>query len=393
MTTHLDLCSGIGGFALAARWLGMQTIGFCEIDPFCQRVLAKNFPGVPIHDDLTTLRSNDVREWITSAEQGIRHDGGIAPDAATVQRTPFEWSEPDGIADERGTVGLITGGYPCQPFSLAGKRLGAEDDRHLWPYIAALVAELRPRYCLFENVAGHITLGLDRVLADLEAIGYTCRPVVVPACALNAPHRRDRVWLMAHADDQRVNRAGPRSAGRDESADEGFTLAHAAGGRRDGRSHIEGQGSPERGRIGINGQNNDPDTTDGGVRRGSAQGQSGFAALRGEAVLNSNHGDRNPSGSASHQAGTADLSVGGDDPAFGLTSDEVVAGLGQSHDGISRRLDVGLARAWNADWEAGVPRVSDGCTDRVNKLKALGNAIVPQVAYTLMAAMLERKDT
>ena len=360
MTTHLDLCSGIGGFALAARWLGMQTVGFCEIDPFCQRVLAKNFPGVPIHDDLTTLRSNDVREWITSAEQGIRHDGGIAPDAATVQRTPFEWSEPDGIADERGTVGLITGGYPCQPFSLAGKRLGAEDDRHLWPYIAALVAELRPRYCLFENVAGHITLGLDRVLADLEAIGYTCRPVVVPACALNAPHRRDRVWLMAHADDQRVNRAGPRSAGRDESADEGFTLAHA-------------------------------ETR--GVRRGSAPGQSGFAALRGEAVLNSNHGDRNPSGSASHQAGTADLSVGGDDPAFGLTSDEVVAGLGQSHDGISRRLDVGLARAWNADWEAGVPRVSDGCTDRVNKLKALGNAIVPQVAYTLMAAMLERKDT
>lgn len=361
METHLDLCSGIGGFALAAQWLGMQTIGFCEIDPFCQRVLAKNFPGVPIHDDLTTLRSNDVREWVSRTEQGIRNDGRITSDAAAVQRTPLKRVEPDRIADERGTVGIITGGYPCQPFSLAGKRLGAEDDRHLWPYIAALVADLRPRHCLFENVAGHITLGLDRVLADLEALGYTCWPVVVPACALNAPHRRDRVWLMAHADDQRINRTGPCSARRHESADESKSLADSAGRGRDGRSHIEGQESTERGRISVNGQQDDPH-----ANSTRPQGRSERLGRSRERVARKM----------------------GAEPFSGSRQTE--SGLGVQNDGIPGWVDGRVARAWYGDWEHGVPRVTSGCTDRVNKLKALGNAIVPQVAYVLMGAMLQQ---
>jgi len=155
----LDLFSGIGGFSLGLeRTGGFETVAFCEIDPFCRRVLAKHWPGVPIHDDVREL-----------------------------------------TADAIGPVDIIVGGYPCQPFSTAGKRRGAEDDRHLWPEVHRLVAAIRPAWCLFENVAGHISMGLDEVLSDLEGEGYTCWPLVIPACGVDAPHRRDRVWIIAHA--------------------------------------------------------------------------------------------------------------------------------------------------------------------------------------------------
>ncbi len=153
---HLDLFSGIGGFALAARWVGWETVGFCEIDPYCQKVLRKHWPDVPIYEDIREL------------------------DGRTM-----------------GHVDIITGGYPCQPFSSAGNQRGEADDRHLWPEFARLIREIRPRWAIGENVAGHINLGLDGVLADLEGIGYTTEQFVIPACAVNAPHRRDRIWILA----------------------------------------------------------------------------------------------------------------------------------------------------------------------------------------------------
>ena len=156
MKTHLDLFSGIGGFALAAGWAGYRTVGFCEIEDYPRRILSKRFSGVPIHGDIRELNGSDF--------QGVT---------------------------------LITGGYPCQPFSQAGKRQGAADDRHIWPEMLRVVKQARPAWVLAENVAGHITLGLDEVLADLEGEGYAARAVVVPACAVSAPHRRDRVWIVA----------------------------------------------------------------------------------------------------------------------------------------------------------------------------------------------------
>ena len=156
--THLDLFSGIGGFALAARWAGLETLQFVEIDSFAQKVLKKNFPGVPIHDDIKTFDATQLCQ-------------------------PF----------------LLTGGYPCQPFSQAGKRRGKEDDRHLWPEMLRVIRECRPTWILAENVAGHISMGLDTVLADLESEDYSTRTFVIPACAKDAPHRRDRVWIVANA--------------------------------------------------------------------------------------------------------------------------------------------------------------------------------------------------
>ncbi len=153
----LDLFSGIGGFSLAAHWTGqIETVAFCEIEPYCQKLLQKHWPDVPIFEDVRTLKGEDV-----------------------------------------GPVDIICGGYPCQPFSLAGKRAGADDDRHLWPEVHRLLQELRPRRFLGENVVGHVTMGLDQVLSDLESIGYSCQTLVVPACAKDAPHRRDRTWIVA----------------------------------------------------------------------------------------------------------------------------------------------------------------------------------------------------
>lgn len=156
MLKTLDLFSGIGGFSLGLeRTGGFETVAFCEIDPFCREVLKKHWPEVEVYEDVRKL-------------------------------------------DYTGSVDVICGGFPCQPFSVAGKQKGAEDDRHLWPAMFSLIQKHRPRWVIGENVAGFINMALDDVLAELESEDYECRVFVIPACAINAPHRRDRVWIVGH---------------------------------------------------------------------------------------------------------------------------------------------------------------------------------------------------
>jgi DNA (cytosine-5)-methyltransferase 1 len=166
----LDLFSGIGGFSLGLEKAGMQTIAFCEKDTFCQEVLKKGWPHVPIHSDITEL------------------DG----------------------SDYNGAVELVCGGFPCQPFSVAGKRLGAEDDRSLWPEMLRIIREVAPRWVIGENVSGIISMELDKVLSDLEGEGYAVWTFIIPACAVDAHHRRDRVWFVAHSDSKRGRSGNPK---------------------------------------------------------------------------------------------------------------------------------------------------------------------------------------
>ena len=161
---HLDLFSGIGGFGLAARWAGLKTTAFCEIDSYCQKVLNKHWPDVPIYDDIRELGKERL--------------------------------ENDGISTD---VDFLTGGFPCQPFSAAGKRRGQDDNRHLWPEMLRLISEIRPNWVIGENVSGFVSLALDDCISDLEGQGYETETFVLPACAVNAPHRRDRVWIMANS--------------------------------------------------------------------------------------------------------------------------------------------------------------------------------------------------
>ena len=163
---HLDLFSGVGGFALSARWVwgsGHEVAAFCEKDEYCQKVLKRHWPEAPIISDIRELDGRDY-----------------------------------------AGIDVCTGGFPCQPFSAAGQRRGTEDDRHLWPEMHRVIREVRPRWVLAENVYGltHWSDGLvlEQVLSDLEAEGYeTLPPLVLPAAGANAPHRRYRVWIVAHA--------------------------------------------------------------------------------------------------------------------------------------------------------------------------------------------------
>lgn len=155
---HLDLFSGIGGFALAAQWAGIKTVGFCEIDEECRKVLNKHWPNIQKHKDIREL-------------DGSEYEG----------------------------VDIITGGYPCQPFSVAGKQKAHEDDRHLWPELFRIITQAKPTWVICENVYGHVTLGLDEVLSDLESRNYTVQSFIVPSLANGANHRRNRVYIVAHA--------------------------------------------------------------------------------------------------------------------------------------------------------------------------------------------------
>ena len=182
--THIDLFSGIGGFALAAQACGFKTVLFCEIDEFCQKVLQARFRGV-----VADSKSTRWPTWASKGEfRGCNSAIPIIPDIRDIDGT--EW---------RGAT-LLTGGFPCQPFSQAGQRRGKEDDRYLWPEMLRVIKEASPHWVLAENVSGIVKMALDEVLTDLESEGYSTGPVIIPACAKNAPHRRDRVWIVAHCE-------------------------------------------------------------------------------------------------------------------------------------------------------------------------------------------------
>lgn len=153
----ISLFAGIGGLDLGLERAGMECVAQVEIDDFCQQVLTKHWPNVPKYKDVRYVGKHNLP-----------------------------------------TAELICGGFPCQPHSYAGKRKGKADDRNLWPEYLRIITELKPRFVVGENVPGLITSMLDEILSDLEALGYTCQTFVVPALAFGAPHRRNRVFVVAY---------------------------------------------------------------------------------------------------------------------------------------------------------------------------------------------------
>ena len=157
----LDLFSGIGGFSLGLEWAGMETIAMCEKDKFCRQVLAKHWPDITIHEDIRDLNGKDYK----------------------------------------GSIDVVCGGFPCQPFSVAGKQLGKADDRHLWPEMLRVIKESAPAWVIGENVSGFVGMALDDVCSDLEGEGYRVQSFIIPACAVEAHHRRDRCWVVAYSNE------------------------------------------------------------------------------------------------------------------------------------------------------------------------------------------------
>ena len=276
----LDLFSGIGGFSLGLERAGMRTVAFCEIDPFCRRVLAKHWPNVPCYDDIRTL---------------------------TAERLAA-----DGIS-----VDLIAGGFPCQDISVAGKGAGLAGERSgLWREYARLIGEIRPRFVIVENVAALLGRGLGDVLGDLAALGFDTEWHCIPASAVGAPHRRDRIWIVAYTSGDRVLQ---------------FT-----GGRNlsDGERDYP-QTQQER--------NVKP---------------TWASSIRGDGPL-------------------ADP----DRPRFSLSRQEPVGAYWREAGGVFAASDW-----WRTEPDVG--RVAHGVPARVDRLRALGNAVVPQIPEIIGKAIM-----
>ena len=200
MLAHIDLFSGLGGFALAAQWAGFKTVVFCEIEPFCQEVLKARFGAVA---------DTESREAVSPKPGRLHSQSGLQNTKPLLIPNIRDF---DGRRWRGAT--LLTGGFPCQPFSCAGKRKGTADDRWLWPEMLRVISEARPTWGLGENVAGIVNMELEHTCADVEAEGYEVQPIVIPACAVNAPHKRNRVWIIANNSKNPVlGRNGGRSDG------------------------------------------------------------------------------------------------------------------------------------------------------------------------------------
>ena len=161
---HLDLFSGIGGFSLGLEATGgFETVAFCDYDSYCQKILRKHWPWVTIYDDIKELNHEKLN------------------------------------SNGHTKIAIITGGYPCQPFSVAGRQQGEKDPRHVWPEYFRLIKELRPTWVIGENVSGHVKLGLDTVLENLESEGYSARTFSISASSIGANHQRERIWIVANS--------------------------------------------------------------------------------------------------------------------------------------------------------------------------------------------------
>jgi DNA (cytosine-5)-methyltransferase 1 len=291
--THLDLFSGIGGFALAAKWNGYRTVGFCDNEPYAQAVLKKHWPYVPCHKDIREVR-------------GELYAG----------------------------VTLLTGGFPCQPFSVAGKQGGKDDDRYLWPEMLRVIREARPTWIIGENVAGIVNMELDKVHTDLEAEGYEVESIIIPACGVDAPHRRDRVWILAHTDIC-------CDTGEERGVD-----AEKVRLSEENREEWRGCGMPSR---------------------------TSQVEKRGES--NRIHDKANVADANSQRILSAEI------------AQYDVKNGSKSHDKFPWRCgSTSGGERSQANWslEPKLGRVAHGVPNRVDRIKGLGNAIVPQVASEII---------
>lgn len=384
----LDLFSGIGGFSLGLERVGMRTVAFCERDEFCRAVLRKHWPQVHCFDDIRSIDANGL--------------------------------------DRLGRIDLVCGGFPCQPFSIAGKQTGKDDDRYLWPAMREVIALARPAWVIGENVAGIVALALDDVLVDLEGLGYAARPFVIPACAVGARHRRDRVWIIAC----NTNREGKSArAVHDAMAELRGDAPDADRDQYESRSPPHGWPTPsqfsvtdsdsdsirnnqqrETGRRDDLSNCGDTESGDDGATESLADSTcelldrtGGTRTSRRTESSDSGESLANTSSDGWEQGGASEgegfRESGGVSHAAGVASDTDSELRRYRHHGA---LSDGWLRSQSDegnrptlpdedywDVEPNVGRVATGIPNRVDRLRALGNAVVPQVVAEIGRAIMK----
>lgn len=395
---QIDLFAGIGGFSVAGHWAGYKTMAFVEINEYCGLVLNKNFPGVPVFKNVKTFNKSEYESAIEPRHRKQCH--------------------------------IVTGGFPCQPFSHAGERGGIDDDRYLWPAMLGIVKDFRPLVVVGENVAGIISMGkgsvLSGIISDLESEGYITEVFSIPASSLGAPHQRDRVWIVGYESDQ-----SRWQEFFDGYYREWIASDHYGSGRPGGQDAQTGniysnghdkewQGSPEcagssefaanaccEGSQGSNGLQESamPSKSTGASSHangcswdvsvqpsgGWRQGEGGYAAWKNTEFVAD-------AGSEGSQGCQRRCSLGKESGASRSTSQcdkngsgniwdkhwlEVASELCRVDDGVSEGLDeTGLVSA-----NAATKQKTKKGAGRQHRLEAIGNAIVPQVAYQIFEAI------
>ena len=387
----LDLFSGIGGFSYAAEKLigGYETVAFCEMDDFCQKVLKKHWPQVPIFDDVRTLDASRL-----------------------------------------GRIDICTFGFPCQPVSQAGIQKGDSDDRWLWDEIIKILQVSKPKWIIAENVKGLITIQdgflLEHCISSLENEGYEIQPIIIPACAKNAPHRRDRVWIIGQLTtntNDTGNRASKRSVDQEQQTIEqewkeqslfepsrhDETMADTKSIVKNGicretnevadrgNTWLELERSSDRQPIKKTKQNvantkfKSIDNTDSkgniGFKKEKQETRAANGSNSGQDVSNTNsyRSETRLSGQNKGQKGNTEKPIDRNNRQRGWqtsNSRSVEQRMGDLVNGLS----TGLLRHFDREPEH-IPRVTTGEKDRAKKLKALGNSIVPQVAAEILLAI------
>ena len=333
---HLDLFSGIGGFSLGLEATGgFETKAFCDIEKYPRQVLQKHWPHVKQYEDIKELN--------------------------------YERLKADGI----DSIDIITGGYPCQPFSIAGRQKGEEDPRHLWPEYFRLVKELRPTWVIGENVSGHIKLGLDTVIEDLESEDYSVRPFSISASSIGANHQRERIWIVAYSE-----RNGLLATEKQRSFEK--TISNQSKGKND-TLNVERTSSVSE--------------TSSDVEN-SRRSQWPRAELRGE-----NENETREENANQHQRSSSPSSSD-----VANTNDERLQRQWQSRNQFTSNFnsscessDEGQGTMGQGWWESepNMGRVAHGIPKRVDRLKSLGNSLVPQIPYyigkTILGVMADQK--
>ena len=373
---HLDLFSGIGGFSLGLEATGaFETIAFCDIEKYCLEVLEKRFPSVPRYTDLRELN--------------------------------YERLRADGIISDTKKIDIITGGYPCQPFSVAGRKKGEEDPRHLWPEYFRLVKELRPTWVIGENVSGHIKLGLDTVIQNLEDEGYAVRPFSISASSVGANHQRERIWIVAHAKHNSDQQQVPRSNGEEKTVSEKYWEEHGQSWKPSRTNSIRQQDNGHENVVNTDNFRSSQHTeaTEETSRRRT---ETSFISTsdvedtrqhsRGIEPSRDQESIRPGSPEKTEWAADADKTSGSSEGGE-ITSTTSEVANSDSQRGRSweaNRQDAEdvrepSRRPWDGWWdiEPNVGRVAHGVSKRVDRLKSLGNSLVPSIPYYIGLSIIQ----
>ena len=395
----VDLFSGIGGFSYAAEKLvgGFETIAFVEREPYCQKVLRKHWHNVPIFSDIRSFDGKEFRD-----------------------------------AD------IVVGGFPCQPWSVAGEQRGDTDDRDLWHEMVRVIEDIRPRWIIGENVRGFVNMpmGLKRSLFDLESIGYRAVPFIIPACATDAKHRRERCWIVGHSEHDgsftpKVRGSYTPNAERTSEGSQQTFQFEGASGRGDNEdvadsesngllprngglcggepvglhSNEKGNGNKVRsetvGCSRLQGKTDDVANTDSDTERRThgkdvrigERGREDIDSskrneVRGDTSDSSCDGRTEEKGDVPYTNGSGLQGLGSESGSISEQEARHSIGGNSQEDERDRRLEIGSGPIW---WkpEPRVGRVAHGVSNRTHRIKSLGNSIVPQVAARLFWAIKE----